>query len=193
MKTKPINLTIVILLSSSLFAISQENEYRILSGQIVDSSQKSIAFVHIISQKTLHGIVSDENGTFNIKVLKNDTLRFSAIGYRTKKMAVSRLFGTQNYITLDSLVYMIGNVDIMDLRWRELKHTVLDMKLTPMEKNILVLEGLPNPFMELVQIKPNMVMNPVSAIYELLKKENIRKRKQARWNSTYDKTWIIKE
>jgi len=193
MKTKPINLTIFILLSSCLIAISQENEYRIVRGQMIDSTQKAIALVHIVSQKTWQGIVTAEDGTFNIKVLKSDTLRFSAIGYQTKIMLVSQFGDAQNYITLYPMVYMIGNVDIMDLRWRELKYTVMDMKLTPMEKNILIIDGLPNPFMELVQIKPNMVMNPVSAIYELLKKENIRKRKQARWNNTYEKTWIIKE
>lgn len=191
MKTKSINILLIFVLSIGLKAFSQENDYVIVNGKIVNSGLKSIAFVNIVSQKTMKGTISTENGIFNIRVLKSDTLSFSAIGYQSKKMAVSQLSNNQNYITLEQIIYKLGTVDIMDMRWNELQHTIIDMKLTPLEQNILVIDGLPNPFMELIQIKPNMVMNPVTAIYELLKKENIRKRKQVRWNKTYDNTWII--
>ncbi len=190
---KTLNLTVILSLLTTFLALSQENEYKIVNGEIVNSSQKSIAFVQIVSQKTSKGTISREDGKFNIRVLKIDTLIFSAIGYQTIKMAVSHFQTEQNYITLEPIVYMIGEVNIKDLRWQELQHSIIDMKLTPLERNILVIDGLPDPFMELVQIKPNLVNNPISAIYELLKKENIRKRKQARWNDTYNKTWIIKK
>jgi len=190
-KKKSIYFLLAILLPTSITAISQELEYVTVQGEIVNSSYKPIAYANIVSQKTNSGTNSDENGKFKIQVLKNDTLIFSAITYQTKKIAVSQLLKEQNYVLLNDIVYMIGEVDIMDLRWKEFNNTIINMKLSPFEQKVLVLDGLPNPYTKLIQIKPNLVSNPISAIYELLKKENIRKRKQARWNNTYDKTWII--
>jgi len=190
MNHKPLNLLLVILFIITCSIKAQDSDYIIVKGVIVNLALNPIPFANIVSQKTSKGTFGDDKGNFSFRTERNDTLIFSAISFKTKKMAVAQLLYDQNLIILDSMVYMIRKVDVMEIRWKEFEYQMLNMKLSPMEQNILVIKGLPNPYTELVQIKPNLVLNPISAIYELLKPENIRKRKQERWNNTYDKTWI---
>lgn len=49
-----------------------------------------IGFVHIINTTTKYGVVADYNGEFNFNVMENDTLKLSAIGYETAKIAVKK-------------------------------------------------------------------------------------------------------
>jgi hypothetical protein len=169
-------------------SIHSQNELITIQGKIVNKAFDTVAFANIVSQKTSLGTFSDKDGKFKIKALKTDTLLFSAIGYKPKKMAVSGFIPEKNTIILDSLIYTLAEINIMDVRWRELKQKVMEMELKPKEQKILKLEGLPDPYMELVPIEPNMVMNPVSFLYEYFKKESVRKRKQARWNKIYQKS-----
>jgi hypothetical protein len=190
MFNKPFVLFIFVLLSISKVVLSQKPEYLEIKGEVVNLSLNPIQYVNVISLITSKGTFTDDDGKFSISVLKTDTILFTSISFKPKKMAVSQFTSENNYIILDSMVYSIQKIDVMDMRWHDLKQKVMEMKLTPLDQKILVIDGLPNPYMELIQIKPNLFMNPVSTIYEFLKKENIRKRKQARWNKTYDKTWI---
>jgi hypothetical protein len=187
MNTKSFNLTLLVFFSICNSIYSQ-NELISIQGKIVNTAFDSIAFANIVSQKTSQGTFSDKDGKFKIKALKTDTLLFSAIGYKPKKMAVSGFIPEKNTIILDSLIYTLSEINIMDVRWRELKQQVMEMELAPEQQKILVLEGLPDPYMELVPVEPNMVMNPVSFLYEYFKKESVRKRKQARWNKIYQKS-----
>lgn len=47
-------------------------------------------FVHIINTSTHYGVVADYNGEFNFNVMENDTLKLSAIGFETAKIAVKK-------------------------------------------------------------------------------------------------------
>lgn len=49
-----------------------------------------IGFVHIINTSTHYGVVADYNGEFNFNVMENDTLKLSAIGFETAKIAVKK-------------------------------------------------------------------------------------------------------
>jgi|GEM_PF-4906497 hypothetical protein len=187
MKTESINITLLLFffLCNSIYS---QNDLISIQGKIVNTAFDSIAFANIVSLKTSKGTFSDKDGEFKIKAFITDTLLFSAIGYKTKKMPVSGFIPEKNTIILDSLIYVLAEINIMDVRWRELKQEVMEMELKPEEQKILKLEGLPDPYMELVPIEPNMVMNPVSFLYEYFKKESVRKRRQARWNKIYQKS-----
>jgi len=178
------------LILMTFIAHSQTEGYILISGEIVNISMKPISFVNVISTFSSKGTFSDEKGKFKFKALKNDTIIFMAISFKTKKMAVNQLLNENNLVFLDSMVYTINKVDVMDFRWKEFEHNMINMKLKPMEQKILVIKGLPDPYTVLTPIKPNIVSNPITAIYDFFKPENVRRRKLARWKETYNNTWI---
>ena len=189
---------IKILIISVLFftiyfsALAQEDEYVVVKGEVVDKSLRSISYVNIISKKTGLGFISEEDGSFNIKVLKNDTLIFSTISYKRKYVSVSEMIKDKIYVTLYRQIYDLSSVNIYSFpNWTQFKKEFMEKKLKPMEQKILVIEGLPNPFM-----KPRPVgksSNPITLLYQIFNKDAIRKRKQKRWNKIYEKSWISKE
>lgn len=83
-------LLILCLLQSSLFVFGQD-----VSAQIKDfKTQKPIEYVNIGILKKEIGTVSDSLGFFKISllnVLNLDTLRISAIGYKTKNFSIKEL------------------------------------------------------------------------------------------------------
>ncbi len=178
------------LLFNNFLGKAQDIDYVTVKGKVVNLKFTPIPFVNVISKQSAKGTFSDQEGKFSFRVYKSDTIIFSAISLKTKEVAVSQLNFSENLVILDSMIYSINKIEIMEIRWKEFEYAILNMKLKPMEQKILVIKGLPDPYTKLVQIPPNMVMNPVSAIYEFFKAENIRKRKIERWNEIYNKTWI---
>jgi len=84
------NLLFFFVLAMKCFA--QEKTIAI-SGKII-SSQNTVSNMHIINLTTKHGTISNDNGEFEINVIKNDTLLISSIQYEKMKLIV-----TENHIT----------------------------------------------------------------------------------------------
>ncbi|MBN2757915.1 MAG: carboxypeptidase-like regulatory domain-containing protein [Bacteroidales bacterium] len=188
-------LILSVLIFTIFFSVSaQEKEYIIVKGTVIDNSLREISYANIISKKTGLGNICKEDGSFNLRVLNNDTLIFSAISYKKKYIAVNKLISENNYVTLELLIYDLASIDIIGLsKWEEFKDEFIRKKLEPMEQEILAIEGLPDPFQAYRIVSANVVMNPISFLYEKFNKEAVRKRKQERWNSIYEKTYIKKE
>jgi len=68
-----------------------------LQGKIIDKNSETLPFVNIGIPNKNTGTVSNENGTFNLKIPLNisekDTVVFSYIGYKTIKKSVAELKG----------------------------------------------------------------------------------------------------
>lgn len=60
-----------------------------VSGSVTDAHGVPLAGVHIMSQTTKQGVISDFDGSYAIKVLPNDTLVFSALGFVTEAIGVN--------------------------------------------------------------------------------------------------------
>lgn len=172
----------------SVNSSAQADSSKTISGQTVDFQFQPIPFVCIKISGSEPATYSNPEGKFQLKVLDTDTLEFSATTYKTQKFAVKKLRNDFNYITLLEEVYQLNTVDISAMRWQDFKYDMMHKELTPFEQKILVIKGLKNPYTKLVPVP--MIGGPLSLIYELLKKENIRKRKMKRWNNTYEKTYI---
>jgi len=84
------NLLFFFVLAMNCFA--QEKTIAI-SGKVLNS-QNTVSNVHIINLTTKHGTISNDNGEFEINVMKNDTLLISSIQYEKMKLIV-----TKNHIT----------------------------------------------------------------------------------------------
>ena len=197
MKIKKLANIKILILSIIYFLINfsvnaQDDEFIKVKGVVIDMSLRSVSYVNIVSKKTGLAYISKEDGNFYIHVLKNDTLIFSAISFKKKYVSVNKMLKTTNYITLKLIIYNIASVNIIGLSsWTQFKEDFLKKRLKPEEQKILVIKGLPDPFMIPRPVSAS-IMSPLQLLYETFKKEAIRKRKLKRWKTIYEKTWIIK-
>ncbi|MDF1550045.1 MAG: carboxypeptidase-like regulatory domain-containing protein [Bacteroidales bacterium] len=187
-------LHLISFLALKLSMLSQNLQYTEIKGKVVDDRYHGISFVNIISKKTGLGTISHENGTFHIRVLTNDTLIFSALAYVKKSVSVNQLAYETNFVILEKNIFQLGDVNVMDIRWKEFQQQVLESKLKLEEQTIIALDGLPDPFQPRILLSPYAGnTNPLSLLLTYIKKENIRKRKQKRWRETYRKSWTDKK
>ena len=61
-----------------------------IHGSITDTSGMPLAGVHITVQATKRGVVSNFDGTYSIVANSNDTLVFSALGFVSQAILVSK-------------------------------------------------------------------------------------------------------
>ena len=95
----------------------------------------------------------------------------------------------KNYIILAREIYQLGEVNIIGFtKWEEFKQEFMKKELKPHEQKILVIEGLPNPYIKLIP-STQLSSNPITMIYQLFNKRAVLERKQKRWNKTYNKSW----
>jgi len=181
---------IPILILQVYSSLAQNTEYKTINGTILNDKFKAISLVNIFSVKTGNGTLSANDGSFSINIKQTDTLKLSAIGYKTKYIAANSLNKEKNYIVLDQQIYLLSDVPVLGYgNWLEFKQEFMNKKLKPMEQKILVIKGLPNPYQILV---PNNTLssNPITMIYQLFNKKAIMERKQKRWNKTYRESWM---
>ena len=186
--------TIITILMFSSTALSQERDNVELKGEVVDNLFKPIPFVSIVSKTKGLGTISRENGKFNIRVSLNDTLQFSSLSYRKKEIPVNQLVIGEYYIVLEKNMFLLGDVNVMELRWQDFKEKVMNTEVKREDQTKLQIKDLPNIFQKRVELSPYAGnTNPLSLALTYFKKENIRKRKQKRWRKIYRKSWITKE
>lgn len=181
---------IPILILQVYSSLAQNTEYITINGIILNDKFEAISLVNIFSVKTGNGTLSANDGNFSISIKQTDTLKLSAIGYKTKYVAANSLNKEKNYIVLDQQIYLLSDVPVLGYgNWLEFKHEFMNKKLKPMEQKILVIKGLPNPYQILV---PNnsLSSNPITMIYQLFNKKAVMERKQKRWNKTYKESWM---
>ena len=62
-----------------------------LHGVVLSAKDSTpVGFAHIINTFTNYGVVTEYNGEFNFIVAETDTLKISAIGYNTLKVAANK-------------------------------------------------------------------------------------------------------
>ena len=184
----------LLMLITIIFPISkglaQNEDSRIIKGIISNENFEPLSSVNIFSVKTGIGTLSANDGSFMFRLQETDSLKISAIGYKTKLVAASNLNKEKNYIVLTLQVYLLDDITILGYgNWIEFKHEFMNKNLKPMEQKILVIKGLPNPYQVLV---PNNTLstNPITMIYQLFNRKAVMERKQKRWNKKYNESWI---
>jgi hypothetical protein len=170
------------------YTFSQNNDSKIIIGETINDKLEPLSFINIKISGKEGLFTSNVEGKFKVSAQSSDTLIFSAIGYIEFKIPVIMLNYEYNYITLHEQVYDLQTVDVSAYRWQDFKYEMMNKELKPMEKDIIIIKGLPNPFTKLKPI--SLVGSPVSFIFEYFKKENIRKRQLKRWENIYEKTYI---
>lgn len=111
MRMKNTSLLLFLLLSLSLFS---QIKPIIISGYVVDSiSQEPKSNINIMSVNNSNGLISDEDGLFEILLSKlPDTLKFSFVGYNTKAIFISNAMDTNLVVELVPKVYILNEVAV---------------------------------------------------------------------------------
>ncbi|MGB5941925.1 MAG: carboxypeptidase-like regulatory domain-containing protein [Leeuwenhoekiella sp.] len=78
-------------ITDSTTATAEDNAQReVISGQVVNSSTDEVlGGVNIINLNTVQGVITGEEGNFNIRAAVNDTLFFSYLGFKTLQVRVT--------------------------------------------------------------------------------------------------------
>ena len=103
---------ICLLLSGSFLAHGQNNYEGLVqfSGVVVTGdSLRPIPFVSIVVKKTYRGTISDYNGFFSFVAQVNDTIEFSALGYKKSTYVIPDTLNTDRY----SLIKMLSRDTIL--------------------------------------------------------------------------------
>lgn len=95
-------------------AFSQEKQ---IQGVVVDSkTSHPLPFVNISKSVGQQGTASDELGKFSITVDINDSLFFSAVGYKRKYFAVSQIKNIKGVIKLDEDIQLLSELSVTSNR-----------------------------------------------------------------------------
>jgi len=131
---KKILLILFSLISLLQVSRSQDDERLIqLSGFVRDEYLQPMQFVHILIANKARGTISDTKGMFSFIVQANDTIIFSAVGYKRTGLVIPDTLETFNYpvdVLMDSDTIEIREVIILPWKtYQEFKQAFLALEL----------------------------------------------------------------
>ncbi|MDP4291690.1 MAG: hypothetical protein Q8908_11465 [Bacteroidota bacterium] len=157
-----------------------------LSGRITSVRDTlGISFVHIIDLSHPYGTISDENGNFNFKCNRGDTLQISAVGFENYLLATSTLDPRkpESYvrIRLMTKIYMLPSVTVLPFRTKEgMKRYFLNMQLPEKDKQEMALSRLKINRKEEIGAVPQSGLTlpgPATLLWDLFSREAKERRK----------------
>ncbi|UII24499.1 carboxypeptidase-like regulatory domain-containing protein [Fulvivirga maritima] len=191
-------LLIIILLTTGLFAYSQDNNIEI-TGKIIEAeSHDAVPYVHVVNKASNKGVISNTEGRFWITMDKTDTLVFSSIGFEPYAYALRENIQTNKIeltIELNTSTMELQPVKVFAYRdEKALKQAILNMQ-TPIAKDnetSVMLNTTTRP----KWTKPDggiSLGGPISAIYNKVSREAKEKKKLQQYQKAYDNQLLAKE
>ncbi|OFY85536.1 MAG: hypothetical protein A3F72_10210 [Bacteroidetes bacterium RIFCSPLOWO2_12_FULL_35_15] len=154
-----------------------------ISGQAYDKESKlPLPKLMVINKRTNNGIFADAEGKFLISAKQTDTILFSAIGFKLKKICLkdSSLKATYNlYIPLEKLYFYLKEVSVFAPR-----------TLKEIDKDIYNLDSTKS-YRRYTDI--NAIESPITYLYERFSKFGKSKQKVAEWENEDLKRDILKD
>lgn len=165
-----------------------------LSAVVRNASDQPVAFVTVTNLTHHTGVVSNEDGYFNIRFDKSDTLEISAVGYEKHKLYFGDTTTTESYdliIRLSEKTYELENVTVFAYKdERSFKKAILALDESDLPKTPPKIE-IPGSYDgPKIENRPGLVRNPVSFLYDRLsgKARDERKAYQVAQEYQYRKT-----
>lgn len=133
MCTKRSQWIILLLLTGTLQAYSQEEKLVQLSGIVRNEQLEPLQFVHIVVLNKHRGTISDFDGMFSFVVEASDTVQFSAVGYKNFYVYIPSNPTRDHFnveIPMKTDTIMIGEVIILPWKtYQEFKEAFVSLKL----------------------------------------------------------------
>ena len=129
------SLIILITLTISLSPLFSQKDRRLiqLSGVVRNEYLQPMQFVHILILNKHRGTISDTRGMFSFVVEENDTILFSAVGYKRTGLIIPDTLESFNYpvdILMESDTIEIAEVIILPWKtYEEFKEAFLAVEL----------------------------------------------------------------
>lgn len=175
-------------LSLSVLFGQADSSFVYLKAKLINAENgEAIPFASIFLKWEHVGIISNEDGYFDVQSPKNDSLLISSIGFETLHIPVKdlRTDSSLNIIRLVPKVYMLGEVKITQYpTYGEMVEAVTNPIYTHSEKNLLraysYLEEAGLSFMPRKKnLRPGISGGPITGLYNLFSRtEKYRKKYQ---------------
>ena len=104
------------------FILQSLSAQKIFQGTVVDKvSREPVPYVHVFLTSGTSGAITDLNGEFSINIgsIKNDSLKFSSIGYKTKKLPVKNFSDQPLIIELEEDRVLLPGFVVHELSAKE--------------------------------------------------------------------------
>lgn len=154
-----------------------------ISGQAYDKETKlPLPKLMVINKRTNNGIFADSEGKFSITLKQTDTIMFSAIGFKLKKISLNDSVQKSYYylyIPLEKLYFNLKEVSVFAPR-----------TLKEIDKDIYNLDSS-KAYRSYTDI--NAIESPITYLYERFSKFGKSKQKVAEWENEDLKRDILKD
>jgi len=110
---KCLNYILIILCTCTCFLANAQQTFTIQSKVVEAYTEEPIFYTHLLNLRTLKGDVCDINGKFNIEAIASDTIRFSALGFKTLLIEVDDIINDDKSfktIVLEKGIYELTEV-----------------------------------------------------------------------------------
>ncbi len=154
-----------------------------ITGQAYDRDDSNLPLpkLMVINKRTNNGIFADAESKFSVMAYQSDTLMFSVIGFKTKKICLKDSVAKKEYfikIPLQKLQFELKEVSVFATR--SLNEIQKDINNLGVKKNYSV-TGV------------NVLESPITAIYERFSKFGRARQKVAEWENEDLKRDILKD
>lgn len=171
-----------VFLSCCLWASAQKTI--VISGQVYDKDSKlPLPRLMVINKRTGNGTFADSESKFSISAKQTDTILFSAVGFKLKKICLrDSLEGDHFYVMvpLEKLYYTLKEVSVFAPR-----------TLNEIDKDISALDSVRSYNRNFHDI--SAVESPITYLYERFSKFARSKQKVAMWENEDLKRSILKD
>lgn len=106
----------------------------LLTGQVlIEQDTLPLAFATVYNEYSERGTITDTLGLFSLHAQKRDTIRFSFIGFETKRVSLvdSTIDSRTPFIqvTLTRKFHEIGQINVRFASWQQFKNQIITMQL----------------------------------------------------------------
>jgi hypothetical protein len=154
-----------------------------ISGKAYDKEHKNLPLTKlmIINKRTNNGIFADADGKFTLTIMQTDTLIFSAIGFKVKKICIKDSVIKKEYtldVPLQKLSFDLKEVSVFASR-----------NLNDIQKDIDKLGKKSTYSVSGV----DAIESPITALYERFSKFGKQKQKVAEWENEDLRRNVLKD
>ncbi len=170
-----------VFLNLSFLSLAQERI--IISGQAYDKESKlPLPKLMVINKATGNGLFADSESKFSIVAKSTDTILFSAVGFKIKKICLKDSVGTRFYVMvpLEKLYYTLKEVSVFAPR-----------TLNEIDKDISSLDSVRSFNRNFRDIEA--IESPITYLYERFSKFARSKQKVAMWENEDLKRSILRD
>jgi hypothetical protein len=155
-----------------------------ITGRAFDKENNNLPLpkLMIINKRTNNGSFADAEGKFSINAYQTDTILFSVIGYRTKKISLNDSVIKRQYhieIEMQKLQYTLKEISVFGTR-----------SLRDIDKDIALLDSTRR---SRLYKEINGLESPITYLYERFSKFGKSKQKVAQWENEDLRRDILKD